>query len=362
MIKKIDLYILRRFIVRVLFLIIMIASVILLTNFVEMIDNFIDAQMNSNEIFNYYLLTLPMIISYALPMSMTIGSALLILSYIKNNELLAIRSLGLNYFRFTAPIILFSFFISIFHFYFENSIVSDSNHLRNKIIKKYNLKKKNYNNKLRNFVEDIDKNKFIMIMNYNNKKQTAYNITIKEINDDNNIINRFDSEKMIWNDKTKTWDFKKLNYRNWNDNQLKFQKIINDTSIALKNITPIYLITELITPEEMDYFELNKFINIKKNNSVNTNKWEVGLHHKISYAFSSVILTILTIILSLALKSSNTSYGIGLSLIIITLYYTIIILGKNLGIEGALNPILSAWLANIIFLFIILYCYKKYIF
>ena len=167
MIKKIDLYILRRFIVRVLFLIIMIASIILLTNFVEMIDNFIDAQMNSNEIFNYYLLTLPMIISYALPMSMTIGSALLILSYIKNNELLAIRSLGLNYFRFTAPIILFSFFISIFHFYFENSIVSDSNYLRNKIIKKYNLKKKNYNNKLRNFVEDIDKNKLIMIMNYN---------------------------------------------------------------------------------------------------------------------------------------------------------------------------------------------------
>ena len=96
MIKLIDLYILKRFIGRLIFLLIAISSIILITNLVEMIDNFIDAEMNSNEIFYYYLYTLPMIISYALPMAITIATVLSILAYIKNNELLAIRSLGIN--------------------------------------------------------------------------------------------------------------------------------------------------------------------------------------------------------------------------------------------------------------------------
>jgi len=363
MIKKLDLYILKRFISRILFLIITISSIILLTNFVEMIDNFIDAQMSNGEIFNYYLLTIPMIVSYAIPMAMTIGSMLLMLSYKKNNELLAIRSLGINYFRFSMIMILFSIIISVTHFYFENSIVSNSNYLKNKVIKKYNLKKNRSNNtKLTNFIEDIGKNKSIMIMSYNNKKQIANNITIKESDSLNNIINRFDSEKMIWNKEIKKWKFKKLIYRSWENNNLKFQKTINDTTLTLKNITPVYLITELISPEEMNYFELKEFIKIKKNNSINTNKWEVGLYHKVSYIFSNIILTISAIILSLALKNKNTSYGIGLSLLIITLYYLIVIIGKNLGIEGILSPLSSAWLANIIFMFIIVFFYKKYVF
>ena len=86
MIKLIDLYILKRFIGRIVFLLVAISSIILITNLVEMIDNFIDAEMNSNEIFYYYLYTLPMIISYALPMAITIATVLSILAYIKNKQ------------------------------------------------------------------------------------------------------------------------------------------------------------------------------------------------------------------------------------------------------------------------------------
>ena len=359
MIKLIDLYILRRFIGRILFLLIAISSIILITNLVEMIDNFIDAEMSSNEIFNYYLYTLPMIISYALPMAITIATVLSILMYIQNNELLAIRSLGINYFRLTRSVIIFSILVSIFHFYFENTIVSNSNRLKNKIVKKYNLDKKNKKNKKNNFIEDISKNKSILIMNYNNKNQTAHKIVLKEINDENNVISRIDADKMVWKDNS--WYFEKLLHRHWEDEQYNFE-IIKDTSIVLENINPIYLTTEFIEPEQMNYFELKKFVEIKKKNSGNTNKWSVGLHHKVSYALSNLILTIAAIILSIALRNSNISYGIGLSLLIITVYYVMLIIGKNLGIEGILSPILSAWLANITILIIITYSYKRYIF
>ncbi len=358
MFNLIDLYILKRFSSRILFLLITISSIILITNLVEMIDNFIDAEMNRKEIFNYYLYTLPMIISYALPMAVTIATVLSILTYIKNNELIAIRSLGINYFRFTRSIIIFSIFISIFHFYFENNIVSNANRLKNKIVRKYNIDKKNHKYKKNNFIEDIDNNKSILITNYNNKTKTANKIILKEI-DNNNIISRIDADKMTWDQGS--WYFEELLYRNWKNKSNSF-RLIKDTSIMLQNINPIYLTTEFIEPEHMNYFELKSFIKTKKKNAGNTNKWEVGLHHKLSYATSTLILTITSIILSIALRNSNVSYGIGLSLLIITMYYVILIIGKNLGIEGVLPPLISAWLANICLLVVIIYSYKQYVF
>ena len=360
MLKMLDIYIFKNFIIRVIFLLLLISSIIILTNFVEMIDNFINAGMGSREIFNYYLLTFPMFVSYAIPMSITIGVILSILFHIKNNELIAIRSLGVSYLRMSVIIGICSFLFSIGHFYFENNIVSDSNHKRTILMKKYNLKKNK--TKLRNFVEDIDKNKSIIIMNYNNKKEIANNITIKEVDDINNISRRIDANSMKWNSQFKKWYFNEMNIRVWIDNVLKQQKIVKDTLLSIKNINPIYLISEFTLPEEMNYYELKEFIGIKKESSSNTNKWEVGLHHKISYPFSNLFLTLFAIVCAIGLKSSNVSYGVGLSLLIIVIYYILIVIGKNLGIEGTINPIVSAWIPNFTIFVISLFYYKRFVF
>ena len=82
MLKMLDIYIFKNFILRVIFLLLIISSIIILTNFVEMIDNFINTGMGSKEIFNYYFLTIPMFISYAIPMSITIGVVLSILYFL----------------------------------------------------------------------------------------------------------------------------------------------------------------------------------------------------------------------------------------------------------------------------------------
>ena len=360
MLKKIDLYIFKSFITRIIFLLLIISSIIILTNFVEMIDNFINAGMGSKEIFNYYILTIPMFISYTIPMSVTIGTILSIISHIKNNELIAFRSLGISYLRISTIIIISGFFISITHFYFENKIVANNNYKRSILMKKYNLKKNK--TKLRNFVEDIDKNKSIIIMNYNNKKQIANNVTIKEIDFKNDIEYRIDAGSMKWNPINKVWNFEKINFRTWKENILTNQKIIVDTAIFLKNINPIYLISEFTTPEEMGYFELKEFIKMKKESSSKTNKWEVGLYHKISYPFSNLFLIFFAIISAIGLKSSNVSYGVGLSLLIIVIYYILIVIGKNFGVEGSISPLTSAWLPNFTIFFISIYYYKRYVF
>ena len=75
--------------------------------------------------------------------------------------------------------------------------------------------------KLTNFIEDTGKQQSIVIMNYNNKKQTAINVTINEIDSNNDLIKRIDTKEMKWNQKTGYWIVSELNLRNWENNQGK---------------------------------------------------------------------------------------------------------------------------------------------
>ena len=117
MLKKIDLYLLKRFLSRLLFLLFAISTIIILTNLVELIDNFIDAKMSNKDIFNYYLVSIPLIISYAIPITVTISTVLTITTFIKHNELIAIRAVGISYPRFIRLILFTTTIISVSHFY-----------------------------------------------------------------------------------------------------------------------------------------------------------------------------------------------------------------------------------------------------
>ena len=197
MLKKIDLYLLKRFLSRLLFLLFAISTIIILTNLVELIDNFIDAKMSNKDIFNYYLVSIPLIISYAIPITVTISTVLTITTFIKHNELIAIRAVGISYPRFIRLILFTTTIISVSHFYFDNNIVSVMNKKKEEIEKKFDIhqynKGKYKKNKLNNFVENIpSENKFIIISNYDYKDKIAKDISINSIDNNNKIIERIE--------------------------------------------------------------------------------------------------------------------------------------------------------------------------
>ena len=230
MLKKIDSYLLRRFVSRIIFLLFSITTIIVLTNIVELIDNFIDANMSNEDILNYYLVSLPLIISYAVPMTVTIATVLTITTYIKHNELIAIRAVGISYPRFIRLILVLTSIISISHFYFENNIVSIMNKQKEEMEKKFDIhqyhKGKYKKNKLNNFVENIStENKFVIISNYNYKNKTAKDISINLIDSNNKIIDRIDAEKMKWDTIHQKWKIENYNHRYWKDGKMEYENI-----------------------------------------------------------------------------------------------------------------------------------------
>ena len=61
-------------------------------------------------------------------------------------------------------------------------------------------------------------------------------------------------------------------------------------------------------------------------------------------------MVIFGLALSIQKPQSSHALGIGLSIIVIFLYYAMTLFGKTLGYNNVLPPILSVWIVNILFL------------
>ena len=73
-------------------------------------------------------------------------------------------------------------------------------------------------------------------------------------------------------------------------------------------------------------------------------------HFKTAFACSSLIMVLFGIALSIQKPRSNFANSIGLSITVIFLYYILIKLGQTLGYNNIINPFLSVWMVNILFL------------
>ena len=78
-------------------------------------------------------------------------------------------------------------------------------------------------------------------------------------------------------------------------------------------------------------------------------KLDVILNQRVALPFSCLVFGLFGIPLGLRPQRTNTSIGLGLSLVFILFYYVLMTLGRALGISGAVSPFLAAWLPNIIF-------------
>ena len=122
-----------------------------------------------------------------------------------------------------------------------------------------------------------------------------------------------------------------------------------DTLLSL-GFTPDEIQQQARKPDELDYYSLTERITQLKENGVDTLRWEVTRYLKISFAFTNLIVVLFGIPLVVLKEKNSLSFGAGASVFVIFGYYAFIKFGQSLGFKGIIDPIVSAWLGNIVFM------------
>ena len=344
--KILDQYIIKKFFINFLFIILSFTIIFIIVDIIDNIDKFISRGLSNKEMFDYYLLSIPWYVSIALPMTLLIATIITFVTLQKNNEITALKASGISIYRISASLIIIGVIFCFISFYFENIIVMNTFNKKIPIEKKLK-NKKTFTTKKNDIYYHLD-NAFLAIKNYNYNNDTGSNISIQFYNGAD-LISRIDAEKMIWNKESENWKFKKINKREWINGKVYFA-IKQDSIINIKDLNPSIIKKDNINPEEMNYWELSSFISKLKNKGLSYTRWSVNKYFKTAFCCSSLIMILFGITLSITRPRSNYTTGIGLSIVVIFLYYLFIKLGQSLGYNGVLSPFLSVWFVNILFI------------
>ncbi len=350
--KKLDLYLLRQFISILILSLMGFLCVFVIVDLIENLDRYIDNKMPWGIVLKYYGYSLPYFINIALPMSMMIASVFSIGLMAKRNEWTAMKSGGISLYRLTAPLLIFSIVISLVSFQFDNTYVSWGMSMRGEIEKEYMKKKPRRRSKktLKDIFMQKQEYLHFAITKYHSHSRKAEGITLITFAD-SLIQQRLDANKMTWIDTLESWAIYDYSLRDFDENGVEINVLISkrDTLLNL-DFEPDDITKGNKHPDELNFEELKARIKYLQSNGVDATRWKVQRHFKVAFAFTNLIVVLFGIPLVVMKPKSGLAFGGGVSFLVIFSYYAFIKFGQSLGINGVMDPMLSAWLGNIVFI------------
>jgi len=342
--KKLDIYIARQFISNIIFALFMFVTIIVIINLVERLSNFLEKGATTSVIAEYYLYYIPEVVTLTMPFALLMACLFCVGKLSKYNELLAMKASGISLLRILTPIIVVATAISFGMIYFGEVVMPAANTYRSEIKMKYIDKRKSFSNMhYSNLIIQDKENRKIFIGSYNGLERTARKISMQEF-DGINVIKRMDAESMRWQD---GWVLTNVWIRDFaNGEKVDSLKTMIFSDLAM-NSTELGDLQK--DPMEMNYAELEAFIEDIAINGGNPDHWLVDLYLKISFPFANLVLILFGAPLAASSSRSTGATGFALAIIVCLLYFLSVKGGQTFGQTGKMDPLLAAWLGNIIF-------------
>ncbi|MEO0293426.1 MAG: LptF/LptG family permease [candidate division WOR-3 bacterium] len=349
--KILDVYIIKKFFLAILFSLIGLSFIYIITNFFENIGYFVDKKTPSLIILEYYLLFYPKVILLIMPLATLMGIYFSLGLITRHNEVLALRALGISPFRIYRAIFLYGFLLSIVIIFFNLSLIPKT---------KENLKEFK-KVKIEKIVQDFDEN-YARDINY--ITDTGEMVSIKRLigNEihaihiltyrDGKMISRIDAGRGIWKDSL--WILLGAYKRTFEEDSISFN--FSDTmKVECFRVSPQEIAKSKKDPLNFSFFQLFKYIKKLERTGQRSGAERVELYERISYPLVNFIILFLGCPLALEVKRRGLIFGFGLGILLSFIFWGIIQLFKELGINGNLPPSLSILIPNMVFLFIGLY-------
>lgn len=354
MFKQIDRYIIIQFVKNFLFALLCFILIFILVNLFENLDKFIDNKLPFTAVLTYYLYFIPEIVRLITPIAALLATLFTAGRMVNFNETIAIKNAGVSLVRFMMPFLAMGVLITAGALYFNNWIVPEANKKLFFIERNSLGKNKTVAGLNRLYFQDT-KNQLILIDQFRETDMTALKVSIQLYDADslNHMVKRLDAEQMKWDGKA--WQLVNASERTFKDSSetlVTYKEIpVADVQGFNKvNLVPSQITRRQLKPDEMNYGELEEFIVSLKKGGQDTDRQMVDFYSKISFSFSSIIVIIFGISISTGSKRrKGLALQFGISILVSFIYLGFVKISQSFGYNGDLNPLFTAWLANIVF-------------
>lgn len=351
--KKIDLYIIRKFLGTFFFTIALIIVIVIIFDVSEKIDDFIKNQAPLKEIiFSYYLTFIPFFTNMFSPLFTFIAVVYFTSRMAYNTEIIAILGSGVSFRRILYPYLFAASILMVMSFYLSNFLIPYTNKVKLKFENTYIFKTK-FNNDYNIHVQNKP-GEILYVESFNNIENRGYNFSMEKIGA-KGLILKLKAESIYYDTLTKRWTITNFMLRTFHaDGSETFTR--GATIDTTFNVTPHDFSSFLQPVEIMNFIQIRHFIeNEKIKGSENVKFYEVEKHKRLAFPVATLILTII----GASLSSRKLRGGIGLHLafgIILSFSYIVFMqISTVFATFGTFSPALAVWIPNFIYSLLAIY-------
>lgn len=359
--KILDRYIIKNFLVTFVFTILALTVISVVIDTSEKADDFVKSGLSTSQIITkYYFGFVPFIISMIFPLMVFIAVIYFTSKLAGRSEIVAILANGVRYRRFLRPYFISGCLLGGLLFYCNMYVFPKGNAIKNEFQIRYvDGNNSYYTGQTANttFYLKSDPTTYVAIRYYDTASKVSSGFFLQKIKG-NKVYYNLRGESIKWDTAKKDWKVENAVERTI-DGMHETVKQVPAMNLKL-NLTPNDLRRDEYMKDKLSSPELRHFIAMEElRGTEGLNTYKVEYYRRIATPFSVIILTLLGAVVA----SRKTRGGSGLHLAFgIVAAASFVIMDRFSVVfssKGHLQPILAAWLPNLIFIIITFFVYHK---
>ncbi len=356
--KKLDIYLLRKFLGTYFFIVLIIIAIVVVFDLVEKVDDFMESNAPLEAIvFDYYINLVPYYANMLSPLLVFISVIFFTSKLAGQTEIIAILSSGVSFRRMLFPYFLGALIVAILTYFLSSYVIPLANRTRIDFENIYVKSRKETG--LSDMHMQIEPGVYVYLGRYYSFRERGDRFNIEKF-DGKRMVSRLMARNIEYDSIANRW--KLLNYTQWDfDENGITHTISTGTQIdSTINVVPNDFKKVRKSHEMLTSSDLSDYIDeLKRRNIGNTEEFEIEYYKRQASPFAAFILTLIGVSLSSRKVRGGMGLNLGLGLVLSFVYILFLTISSTFAVNGGMNPILSVWLPNIVFGIIGVWLYIK---
>ena len=353
MLKKIDIYIIKKFLGTYFFAIALIISIAVVFDINEKLDSFLNAPLKAIVV-DYYLNFIPYFANLFSPLFTFIAVIFFTSKLADNSEIIAMLSSGISFRRLMIPYMISAAIIAGVTFYLNSYVIPPANVTRIEFQNKYVKNKKvDYAS---NIQLQVEPGVIAYMSRYDNNTKTGYRFSLEKF--EGKILKSRLTAQTVTYDSAYHWIIKDYMIRNFNG---MLEELTRGSRLdSIITIEPSDFLISRYDSELMTTSALKTYIDRQKKRGVaNIKDFEIEYEKRFAMTAASFILTVIGMSLSSRKVKGGMGVNIGIGLLLSFSYILFSTVSSTFAVSGATSPRIAVWLPNIVYSIIAVYLYQK---
>ena len=357
--KRLDRYIIAKFIGTYIFSIILIISISIVFDVNENLAKFSTYNAPLKAIvFDYYANFVPYFANLFSPLFVFIAVIFFTSKLAGNSEIIAMLAAGVSFKRLLRPYMISAALIAAVNFYLGGYVIPKGNQVKMDFEAKYKNKERNLS--ASNVQLMVQPGVIAYLQQYDDVTKTGYGFSLDKFENKKLVshmtasVIRYDSIS----DSRYHWKAQSYKIRTLKGLREEIESgAVIDTLIQME---PMDLVFSKGQQETLTSTELSNYISKQvERGSVNVVQYEVEYHKRIATSFASFILTMIGVSLSSRKRKGGMGMYLGIGLALSFGYILLQTISATFAINADTPALLAAWIPNLLYVIIAYFCYRQ---